>query len=599
VTAVHARTPELSAGARAEIRRLAGLYEQDRSALLPALFVAQGESGHLPPPALTAVAEMLNLPLAQVVSTASFYDLLTLRPTGRHTIRVCTSIPCMLGGCEAVLERLQETLGIGPGQTTADGEFTLQAAECLAACNEAPVVLVDEELWGGVSAEEVAGILRGRAGRSPRTGPPHGGRHPPDGSILLKWAADGAGRDLDTYRRAGGYEAARRVARELTPDHVIEEVVASGLRGKGGAGFPAGQKWKFIPRAAPVKFLVANGDEGEPGTFKDRTLLEGCPHLLIEGILIAALAIGAEKAYVYLRREFATGRRLLEQALVQARAAGFVGRDIFGTRHAVEITLHSGGGAYIAGEESALLESLEGRPALPRLRPPFPAQAGLYRQPTLVHNVETLCHLPAIILLGPQRYRALGPPALFSVSGCVARPGVYEVPLGVTLRSLIFEYAGGLRPGRRFKAAFPGGPSTMLLTEADLDIPLDYDSLRRAGTMLGSAAVIVMDEATDMVRVATRAAQFYRHESCGKCTPCRIGTEQMCRLLAGIVQGRGQPGDLGRLEGLARSLRLTSLCGLGQTAGNAVAGTVRHFPDEYAGYLRKQFEGDPQGRGLQ
>ncbi len=583
---VAATTTALSRGAREEILRLSALYEQRGSALLPALFVAQAESGYLSPPVLAAVAETLNLPLAEVVSAASFYDLLTLRPTGRRAIRVCTSISCMLAGCGAVLQRLRETLGIGPGQTTPDGQFTLQAVECLAACDEAPALLLDEELWGGVRAEEVTGIVGGRAGRAPRPGPVAGDRRPADGSILLKWGSDGVGRDLDAYCRAGGYEAARRVAVELTADQVIERVVASGLRGKGGAGFPAGQKWKFIPRTAPVKFLVANGDEGEPGTFKDRTLLEGCPHLLIEGILIAAVTIGATRAYVYLRREFTAGRRLLEKALAQARAAGFVGQSIFGTRHAVEVVLHSGGGAYIAGEESALLESLEGRPALPRLRPPFPAQAGLYRQPTLVHNVETLCHLPAIILLGPERYRALGPPALFSVSGCVARPGVYEAPLGVTLRSLIFDYARGLRPGRRFKAAFPGGPSTMLLTEADLDIPLDYDSLRRAGTMLGSAAVIVMDDATDMVRVAERAAQFYRHESCGKCAPCRIGTQQMFRLLTGIVQGRGRAGDLERLERLARSLRLTSLCGLGQTASNAVAGTLKHFPDEYAAYLR-------------
>jgi NADH-quinone oxidoreductase subunit F len=401
-------------------------------------------------------------------------------------------------------------------------------------------------------------------------------------SILLRWAQTPGMQDLETYRQAGGYEAARRVAVGiLSADEVIEAVIASGLRGKGGAGFPTGQKWAFIPRHAPTKYVVVNADEGEPGTFKDRALIEGCPHLLIEGILIAALTIGARKSYVYLRREFYRGARLLEAAIAQARAAGCVGERIFGTDRSVEIVPHTGAGAYIAGEESALLESLEGRRALPRLRPPFPAQAGLYQQPTLVQNVETLCHLPAIVTMGPARYRALGPPTLFSVSGAVMRPGVYELPLGTTLRALIFHHAGGLRPGRRFKAAFPGGLSSALLTEAHLDVPMDYDSLRAAGSMLGSAAVIVVDDAADMVEVAARAVEFYRHESCGKCTPCRIGTRNMSRILAKILRGQGQAGDLERLEVLAQRIRATAFCGLGQTAPNPVLSTLQHFRHEY------------------
>ncbi len=405
---------------------------------------------------------------------------------------------------------------------------------------------------------------------------------PATDSIVLRWAKTRGMQDVDVYRRAGGYEAARRVAvGELSPDQVIDALTASGLRGKGGAGFPTGQKWKFIPRQAPVKYVVVNADEGEPGTFKDRTLLEGCAHLLIEGILIAAMTIGARKAYIYLRKEFYDGRRLLDTAVAQARAAGFVGEHIFGSAYNVEIVVHSGAGAYIAGEESALLESLEGRRALPRLRPPFPAVAGLYQKPTLLNNVETLCHVPVILAMGADRYKSYGPPALFSVSGSVVTPGVYEAPLGVTLRSLIFKYAGGLRPGRRVKAAFPGGSSSMILTEADLDVKMDYDSLRQAGSMLGSAAVIVIDDSADMVEVMARTVEFYRDESCGKCTPCREGTVWITQVFERLLHGHGRPEDLALLESIAQGMTGTCFCPLGESVPPSLVASLRHFRAEY------------------
>jgi NADH-quinone oxidoreductase subunit F len=404
-------------------------------------------------------------------------------------------------------------------------------------------------------------------------------------SILLKWVQDGRFRELDAYRRAGGYEAARRVAEGMPPESVIDLLVQSGLRGKGGAGFPTGQKWKFIPRSAPVKYVVVNADEGEPGTFKDRTLLEGCPHLLVEGIVIAALTIGARKAYVYLRKEFYTARRLLDAAIAAARQAGILGERVFGSAHTLDIVVHSGAGAYIAGEESALLESLEGRRALPRLRPPFPAQAGLYQQPTLLQNVETLCHVPAVLTLGPERYRELGPPALFSISGAVVRPGVYELPLGTTLRAMIFEHAGGLREGRRFKAAFPGGSSSALLTEADLDVRMDYDTLRQAGSMLGSAAVIVMDDGADIVEVIARTVEFYRDESCGKCTPCREGTAWITQVFDRLRSGRGRAEDLGLLESIAAGMTGTCFCPLGESVPPSLVASLRHFRAEYEGYV--------------
>ncbi|OFX32572.1 MAG: hypothetical protein A2Z07_03630 [Armatimonadetes bacterium RBG_16_67_12] len=393
---------------------------------------------------------------------------------------------------------------------------------------------------------------------------------------------------IETYRSAGGYEAARRVASgEVPPDAVTEMIVASGLRGKGGAGFPTGQKWKFIPRQAATKYIVVNADEGEPCTFKDRTLIEGCPHLLIEGILIAAMTIGARKAYVYLRREFYHGRRLLDAAVAQARAAGLVGRGVFGTGHDVEIVVHSGAGAYIAGEETALLESLEGRRAMPRQRPPYPAQAGLYGQPTLVNNVETLCHVPVILTLGPDRYKAYGPPALFSVSGAVMTPGVYEAPLGVTMRSLIYDYAGGLRPGRTFKAAFPGGSSSKPLTEADLDVTMDYATLQAVGSMLGSASVIVIDDSADMVEVIARTVEFYREESCGKCTPCREGTIWVSQVLERILNGRGRVEDLSLLEHIAKGMTGTCFCPLGESVPPSLIASLEHFRHEYERHISR------------
>jgi NADH-quinone oxidoreductase subunit F len=405
-------------------------------------------------------------------------------------------------------------------------------------------------------------------------------------SIVLKWAKAWGMQELEHFRRAGGYDVARRVAvGAITADQVIEQITASGLRGKGGAGFPTGQKWKFIPRQAPVKYVVVNGDEGEPCTFKDRTLVEGCPHLLIEGVLIASMTVGARKAYIYLRKEFYYGRRVLDAALEQARAAGFIGSGIFGTQHDVEIVVHSGAGAYIAGEETALLESLEGRRAMPRLRPPFPAQAGLYDKPTLLNNVETLCHVPVILTLGPDKYKTYGPPALFSVSGAVTRPGVYEAPLGVPLRSLIFDYAGGLRPGRTFKTAFPGGSSSMLLTAADLDVGMDYDSLRQLGSMLGSASVIVIDDSSDMVEVMARTVEFYREESCGKCTPCREGTIWITQVLERILHGGGRPQDLVLLESIAKGMTGTCFCPLGESVPPSLVASLTHFRHEYERYI--------------
>ncbi len=407
-------------------------------------------------------------------------------------------------------------------------------------------------------------------------------------AFLLKYVHEPDQGELDAYVARGGYEGLRR-ALELTPDEVIAEVELSGLRGRGGAGFSTGRKWKFIPKdPAITKYLVVNADEGEPGTFKDRTLLEGDPHRLIEGIAIGSYAIGAHVAFIYLRREFHQARVKLMRALEQARAAGWLGSNILGRGFDLEIVLTTGAGAYIAGEETALLESLEGRRAMPRLKPPFyPAVKGLYFQPTAVNNVETLHHVAWILTRGPQWYREQGSPILYSISGHVERPAVYELPVGTTIRQAI-AHAGGVRGGRAFKACFPGGSSSALLPAAYLDTPLDYEPLAKLdvyGSMLGSGALIVMDETTCIVEVVARTVEFYRDESCGKCTPCREGTVWLSQVFDRLLTGHGRQEDLELFAAISKEMTGTCFCPLGESVPPSLNASLRFFRDEYEHHI--------------
>ncbi len=401
--------------------------------------------------------------------------------------------------------------------------------------------------------------------------------------FLLKHITGPDQGEYETYVSRDGYNGLRR-ALAMTPEQVTDEVDRSGLRGRGGAGFPTGRKWKFLPKdPAVTKYLVVNADEGEPGTFKDRTLIEGDPHRLIEGIVIGSYAIGARHAFIYLRREFHNGRAILDRALAQAYANGVLGSNVLGSGYALDVVVATGAGAYIAGEETALLESLEGRRAMPRLKPPFyPAVKGLYMQPTALNNVETLCHVAWILARGAEWYKAQGSPILISVSGRVQRPGVYEVPLGTSIRTVL-TLAGGVRPGRTFKACFPGGSSSAILSEAYLDTPMDYDltKLDVYGSMLGSAALIVMDDTTCMVEVVARTVEFYRDESCGKCTPCREGTVWLSQVFERILHGGGRRQDIELLQGIARGMTGTCFCPLGESVPPAITSSLRFFGQEY------------------
>ena len=394
---------------------------------------------------------------------------------------------------------------------------------------------------------------------------------------------------LDFYLAHGGYEALKK-ALTLAPDSIIDRVKASGLRGRGGAGFPTGMKWQFVDKKIAPRYLACNADESEPGTFKDHLLMERNPHLLIEGCAISCYAIGAKVAYIYIRGEFLHVQRVLEQAIAEAYARGFLGANILGSGFDCEVYIHRGAGAYEAGEETALLESLEGKRAQPRNKPPFPAVVGLYGKPTAVNNVETLCNIPLIVSRGADWYAALGPeknggPKLYCVSGHVNRPGVYEASMKVTLRELVEGYAGGVRKGRTLKAVIPGGSSVPILMPDQLDVQASFDAIQKAGSLLGSAAIVVLDDTTCMVWLAENLLHFYRHESCGKCTPCREGTDWLYKILRKIERGEGAPRDLDLLSSISANIGGKTLCAFGDAAVTPVVTTLTHFRHEYEAHI--------------
>jgi NADH-quinone oxidoreductase subunit F len=396
---------------------------------------------------------------------------------------------------------------------------------------------------------------------------------------------------LAAYRRAGGYQALRKALR-TPPDDVIAEVKASGLRGRGGAGFPTGQKWAFIPQGdGKPHYLVLNADESEPGTCKDVPLMMANPHALIEGMIITSYAIRGERAFIYIRGEVLHVIRRLHHAVAEAREAGYLGSNILGSGYDLEIVVHAGAGAYICGEETGLLESLEGYRGQPRLKPPFPAIEGLYASPTVVNNVETIASVPSIIANGADWFAGMGTEkskgfGLFSVSGHVTNPGQYEAPLGITMRELL-ELSGGVRAGHRLKFWTPGGSSTPIFTDEHLDVPLDYESVAAAGSMLGTRALEVFDDTTCVVRAALRWTEFYEHESCGKCTPCREGTYWMRQLLEDLERGEGSEEDLAKLLDINDNMVGRVFCALGDTAGSPAVSTIKYFRDEYLEHLKQ------------
>ena len=400
--------------------------------------------------------------------------------------------------------------------------------------------------------------------------------------------------NIDEYIAFDGYKALEKVLTKMNPEDVVKVVTDSGLRGRGGAGFPTGKKWEFTRIAKGTqKYVVCNADEGDPGAFMDRSILEGDPHCIIEAMMIAGYAIGANKGYIYVRAEYPIAVQRFDIAIKQAKEYGILGKNIFGTDFEFDLEIRLGAGAFVCGEETALLESIEGRRGQPRLKPPFPANAGLWGKPTLINNVETYANITKIILNGAEWYNSIGTETskgtkVFALGGNVVNVGLVEVPMGTTLREIVFDIGGGIPGGHEFKAAQTGGPSGGCIPEQYLDTPIDYESLKQIGSMMGSGGLIVMDDTKCMVNLAKFYLGFTVDESCGKCTPCRIGTKRMLEILDRITEGKGEPDDIEKLEKLANTIIKASVCGLGQTAPNPVLSTIKYFRNEYEAHIKDE-----------
>jgi NADH-quinone oxidoreductase subunit F len=562
-----------------------------RAGLLEALHDAQALfGGWLPRPAVERVARALGVPLADVHGVIEFYELFTTHRPGRRLIRVCQDTPCALAGAGELIRATCERLGIAPGETTPDGGHSVEAARCLGLCDRAPAALVGLAPHAPATAEGLIGLQAD--GDTLSDGAPAPPRSVAGGLIRLALSNVGAvdPASLESYRAHGGLAALRKALTAMGPAEVIAAVSESELVGRGGAAFPTGRKWQLTTENPPgPRYVICNADESEPGAFKDRVLLEGDPFRLLEGLLIACYAVGAGQGFVYVRGEYRPAYERLAGALAQLEAAGFIGENILGSGFSCRIALRRGAGAYICGEETALMESIEGKRGFPRLKPPFPTTAGLFGRPTAINNVETLAKVPPIILYGAGWYRSLGTAdsagtKLFAVSGNVQRPGVYEVPFGVPLRHLIEDLAGGLRPGRSLQAVLTGGAAGAFLTPEQLDTPLSFAAFREAGGTIGAGTIMVFDDTVDLRATLAQIGAFFAHESCGKCYPCQMGTQRQAEILARLAAGQARPGDAATLVELGQVMTDASICGLGQTAAMAILSAGRRWPELLAGH---------------
>ncbi|HXK08064.1 MAG TPA: NuoF family protein [Vicinamibacteria bacterium] len=513
----------------------------------------------------------------------------------RCRVAVCAAAGCLSNGGQAVREAIARTVA----EKKADDAVELFGTGCLGLCDAGPLVQVQadgetrlyekvdpstaariaaEDAVGGEPAEDLLDAANAAFFAKQR-------------KIVLESSGRVDPERIESCVAEGAYEALQKAVTEMTPQDVLHEITASGLRGRGGGGYPTGLKWSTVYKAKGTrKFVICNADEGDPGAFMDRSVLEGDPHRVLEGMAIAAFAVGADQGYVYVRGEYPLAVQRLKTAIKQAERAQFLGGRVLDTGFSFRVDIRIGAGAFVCGEETALIASIEGNRGTPRPRPPYPAMSGLWGHPTLINNVETFASVAPIIRNGGAWYSSIGTEKskgtkVFALAGKIARTGLVEVPMGLTLREIIFDVGGGIPGGRAFKAAQTGGPSGGCIPAPHLDLPVDYESLASVGSIMGSGGLIVMDETSCMVDVAKYFMEFCRDESCGKCVPCRAGTVQMWGLLDKITRGEAARGDLERLEQLCDLLKSTSLCGLGQTAPNPVVSTLRHFRDEYLAHI--------------
>jgi NADH-quinone oxidoreductase subunit F len=537
--------------------------------IVQVLRTLHAERGQLTPHLLDEVARELKMPTSRVHGIATFYSLLTTPAPSEKTIRICDGPYCMMRGAKDLLCQIQAQLG---------ESWTITRTSCLGLCDRAPAALVRESQAGPLQLKDMDRFEVGWCGEVSDYSQPRSG----EVRALLP-NPDTADDTLEAAFAKGSFPALKKALR-LSPESILRELEASKLRGRGGAGFPAGRKWQLVAsQPQRPKYVVCNADESEPLSFKDRVLLDLCPQLVLEGMAIVGYAVGAEAGYIYIRGEYSIQVERLLGAIDEAEDSGWLGPRIGGTTFSFPVHVHQGAGAYICGEETALLESLEGKRGEPRVRPPFPTERGFRGQPTAVSNVETLAAVPKIIAHGADWHRALGNPdtpgtKLYTLLGEVNRRGLFEAPLGLTLRRIIDTFGEGMRAGSSFRFALTGGAAGTLVPPALLDVPMDYESASR-GVALGSGGMLVCDQSVSPLRMLRELVRFFELESCGKCTPCRVGTHEARRILDRMLAGEVLPNDRGRLADLACLLEDTSLCGLGMSVSKPIQSALRHFPD--------------------
>ncbi len=556
-----------------DVERAAEKLDEGAESLLPVLQDVQAKRGYLDRNAIGATSDVLGVSDSHAFGLASFYSMLSTTPCSKNVVRVCDGPVCCLRGADDVRQAIETAV--------ASQDVCVERTSCIGLCDQAPAALVGLEQCGPLDAPTSKDILTG-----PRC-EPKCYSDAIDGEVRI--AMERIGKidpdDIDSAIESGAYRSLQQ-ALQKAPGDVIEEISQSGLQGRGGAGFPTGRKWQFVAaEAGSSKYVVCNADESEPTAFKDRVLMENDPHRLIEGVALAAYAVGASHGFIYIRGEYEPAARRLENAIEQAEQRGWIGENIRGSDFSLTIHVHRGAGAYICGEETALLESLEGRRGMPRIRPPFPTSKGLFDKPTVVNNVETLCKIPSILEKGAEWYRSLGTEnspgtKMFTVTGHVKNPGAFEAPFGITLRQVIERFGGGMQDDSAFKMALTGGAAGTIVGVEALDVPLDFSS-RHEGVSLGAGAIFVMDESVSVLTLLGWILKFFELESCGKCTPCREGTLVARQLIQRLERGDTHPDDESQLARLSKMLRVTSFCGLGQSVGWPIDSALANFPEEF------------------
>ncbi|MBN1426044.1 NAD(P)H-dependent oxidoreductase subunit E [Candidatus Fermentibacteria bacterium] len=590
--------------AKDTIRSVVEKFGSEREHLMAILRELEtlSERNVLAPTVLEGVAEEMNLPPSALAGFVDFYTMFKTAPRARYVIRVCKSTPCHTSGAINVLEAIGRLLGIREKEATADGMFYLETCECLGACSVAPAMMVNYDLHGNLTEERLASILQfyraGASGDGEGCGPEtsaaatiiHDERQT---ARLLAHIGRVDPGEIARYREAGGYTGLRRAV-GMSPADVVAVVKDSGLRGRGGAGFPAGLKWSFVVKGPMQKYVICNADEGEPGTFKDRVLMEGDPHLLLEGMAICGFATDATVGYIYVRGEYRRSIDILQRAIDQARLDGCLGEDLFGSGFSFDVFIKEGGGAYVCGEETSLMNSMEGLRGYPRFKPPFPGQAGFQGSPSTVNNVETLMSVPMILQRGAEWFKEVGTLScpgtkLFCLSGVLNRTGLVELPMGATLREIIDVYGRGLREGSHFKFAQVGGSAGGVLCEDLMDLPLDIDTPMKHGVTLGSGVVLVCDQTTCPVDFLVQTMSFFEHESCGQCVPCRVGTAQLHHTARRLAQRTAEWADVEKMRETAALMKKTSLCALGQSPIMPLETLVKNFPAEFEAHCRADY----------